>query len=207
METLKTKKRITLATAKAFAKRNADKLYAKTDASFDGMTDCVQYNKNSKFEKTEISDNDNYYQTGIQGFYTVGHGDDYFKIYEDDDFYGIECCNCCGNTIIAVKKETTPEFNTRKEDNKPALKLIKCEKKETAEQKPQTKNENIKRDVHMHIINHAFSIKTLEDANDFRRAIIGSDKVKNPTNISIRELSVKGLLGIDFCNYLLSIVR
>ena len=92
-----------MATLKAFAKRNAKQLYKKQTSRFDGMTDCNQSVK-EEFTATELSDKTDYYATGIQGIYTVGSSDDHFDVYEDKDFYGIEIYNCCGTSILAVKK-------------------------------------------------------------------------------------------------------
>lgn len=105
MKKLAETKKVTLATLKAFAKRNSNNLFVKEVSSFDGMTDGIEYNDNAGFVKTEITDKTNYYQTGIQGVYTVGSSRDYFSIYEDSKFYGIEVYNCCGKSILAVKKE------------------------------------------------------------------------------------------------------
>lgn len=105
MKTLKQTKKITLASLKSFAKRNSDKIYSKCKSSFDGMTDCVQ-DVDSGWVKSYISDpkEKSYYKTGINGIYTVGGSRDYFRIYEDSVFFGIEVYNCCGTTILAIKK-------------------------------------------------------------------------------------------------------
>jgi hypothetical protein len=103
MKKLKTVTKITLATLKAFANRNKKKLFTKELSDFDGMTDCVQSVK-MDWQKTEIKKS-GYYKTGIQGIYTVGSSRDYFNIYEDEYYFGIEVCNCCGLSILAVKKE------------------------------------------------------------------------------------------------------
>jgi len=104
MQKLKETKKITLATLKSFAKRNSDKLFVKSISSFDGMTDCVEQSRDSNWFKTTISDKTNYYRTGINGIYTVGSSRDYFNLYEDSEYIGIEVYNSCGNSILAVKK-------------------------------------------------------------------------------------------------------
>jgi len=105
MKTLNTTKKITLATLKSFAKRNADNLLVKMESGFDGMTDMVEYDKNASFNPTVINkEKANYYRTGIQGIYTVGSSRDYFTLYEDEKLIGIEVYNCCGTSILAVKK-------------------------------------------------------------------------------------------------------
>ena len=105
MKNLLKAKKITLATLKSFAKRNADNLFVKMESGFDGMTDMVEYDKDASFNPTVINpEKSNYYRTGIQGVYTVGSSRDYFTLYEDEKFYGIEVYNCCGTSILAVKK-------------------------------------------------------------------------------------------------------
>ena len=103
MEKLTSTQKITMATLKSFAKRNSDKLFAKTKSSFDGMTDGVEKVKDS-FKPTTITSETGYYQTGIQGIYTVGSSRDYFRLYEDSKYIGIEVYNCCGTTILAIEK-------------------------------------------------------------------------------------------------------
>ena len=103
MQKLKNTKKITLATVKSFAKRNSTKLYIKSNSSFDGMVDCVT-SINSTFKLTEVTTEKGYFKTGIQGFYTVGSGGDYFTIYETEKFIGISVQNSCGSDTIAIKK-------------------------------------------------------------------------------------------------------
>lgn len=103
MKKLKATKKITLTTLKGFAKRNENNILAKTVSSFNGMIDCVDEVKDS-FKKTEITDKKRYYSTGIQGIYTVGSSRDCFEIYEDEIYFGIEVYNCCGTTILAIRK-------------------------------------------------------------------------------------------------------
>lgn len=103
MKILKETKKITLSTLKAFAKRNEGNLFVKTNSSFDGMSDCVESRKES-FKPTTITDEVWHYKTGIQGIYTVGSSRDYFCIYEDDTYFGIEVSNCCGVTVLVTKK-------------------------------------------------------------------------------------------------------
>ena len=104
MKTLTSTKKITLASLKSFSKRNVGNLYSKEKSSFNGMTDCVESTK-GKWTKSEIlTVSDNYYKSGIKGIYTVGSSRDYFRIYEDAEYFGIEVYNCCGTTILAIKK-------------------------------------------------------------------------------------------------------
>jgi S-adenosylmethionine/arginine decarboxylase-like enzyme len=106
MKQLKETKKITLATLKSFAKRNSEKLFVKECSSFDGMTDCVENCNDNSWKETSIIDKTNYYKTGINGVYTVGDSRDYFSLYEDSEYIGIDVYNSCGNSILAVKKLT-----------------------------------------------------------------------------------------------------
>lgn len=103
MEKLKNTPKITIATLKSFAKRNQDNIYYKVISDFDGMTDCVQ-SVNSGWKKSNVSDSTNYYKTGILGIYTVDGSRNYFSIYEDNEYFGIKIYNCCGSSILAIKK-------------------------------------------------------------------------------------------------------
>jgi len=99
MDKLREAKKITLATLKSFAKRNADKLFVKEESSFDGMTDCVEQNKNPQWRKVEL---ENAY--GHTGVWLVGSSRDYFELYEDGEYIGITVYNSCGEGILAIKK-------------------------------------------------------------------------------------------------------
>ena len=103
METLKAKKKITLATLKSFAKRNSDKLFVRVESSFSGMSDMVESVKDT-FKPAKLTDDTGYYKIGVSGIYTVGSSRDYFTIHEDAEFIGIEVYNSCGSSILAVKK-------------------------------------------------------------------------------------------------------
>lgn len=107
MQKLKNCKKITLSTLKSFAKRNKDELFCKELSSFDGMIDCVS-KVEMEWQKTTVNEKTGYYRTGIQGIYTVGGSRDYFTLFENNNYIGIEVYNCCGNSILAVKK--TVEF-------------------------------------------------------------------------------------------------
>ena len=104
MNKLRATKKITMASFKAFANRNANNLYVKGLSDFNGMSDMVEHNENPKWMKTEISSDDHYYSTGIKGVYTVGGSRDWFDEYEDDKYYGIKVYNCCGSAVLAIEK-------------------------------------------------------------------------------------------------------
>ena len=92
-------KKITLSTLKAFAKRNENNIFVKELSSFDGMIDGVSYNSNAKWHKVELSK-----AYGHEGVWLVGSSRDYFNLYEDDKYIGIEVYNCCGTGILATLK-------------------------------------------------------------------------------------------------------
>lgn len=91
-----------MATLKMFARKNENNLFSCEKSSFDGMVDCVMDN-DSGFSKSGFTTN-TYYKSGIDGIYTVGSSRDYFTKFEDDNFIGIEVYNCCGKSILAIKK-------------------------------------------------------------------------------------------------------
>lgn len=95
--------KITRATLKSFIKKNQDNLFVKVKSSFDGMTDCVQEVEDN-FRKVASVDFTNEHNLGINGLWLVGQSRDYLKEWENDDYRGIEIYNCCGTSIIAVKK-------------------------------------------------------------------------------------------------------
>lgn len=96
-------KKITLATFNSFAKKNADKLFVKTTATFDGMVDCVMP-VDDVFKPTQITEDKSFYKTGIKGVFTVGSSRDYFSYYEDDMYYGIKVYNCCDSSVLVTLK-------------------------------------------------------------------------------------------------------
>jgi hypothetical protein len=93
-----TQKRITLATLKSFIRKNANFLYIKSKSRFDGMTDCVQ-EVQDQFTSI-LAEN----AIGLKGAYLVGGSRNRFWNFENDNFVGIEISNCCGRSIIAIKK-------------------------------------------------------------------------------------------------------
>ena len=95
----------TRATIKSFIKREAknNNLYVKTKSSFDGMTDCVQDVKDNFRKVNEINFSDKY-SFGIRGLLLVGQSRDSFDDYADQDYIGYKIYNCCGTSIIAMKR-------------------------------------------------------------------------------------------------------
>lgn len=96
-------KKITLATFKKFLKENQGHLYIKVVTDFDSMTDGLR-SLNGDFEEVIYDNNGHVENTlSIQGLWIVGGSRDYFSLYQDNTFIGIEVHNCCGKQIIARK--------------------------------------------------------------------------------------------------------
>lgn len=98
MNTAVKSKKVTLATIKAFVRKNADNLFVKVNSSFDGMTDCVQKVEDNFREVSEEN------ALGQQGVWCVGGSRDYFTPFENDTYVGFKVSNCCGSGIITTKK-------------------------------------------------------------------------------------------------------
>ena len=94
--------KITKTTFKSFIKNNKE-LFIKVTSSFDGYTDCIQYNQKATFKKVETSNFSIDNTLGIDGVWLVGSSRDYFNEYNDGQFKGIKCNNACGSFVIAVK--------------------------------------------------------------------------------------------------------
>ena len=95
--------KITKATIKSFIRKNVGNLYFYVNSSFDGMTDCVQP-VNSGWKKSQSCSNADRHTLGQTGLWLVGGSRDYFTPYENAEYTGYEISNCCGLSIIAVKK-------------------------------------------------------------------------------------------------------
>ena len=97
-------KKITLATAKSFIKKNFNALYIKEDSTFDGMIDGLNWNKNSQFIKAQLETKNFDRTLGIKGAWFVGSSRDFFYSYECDNFIGFKVSNSCGQFYITIKK-------------------------------------------------------------------------------------------------------
>jgi len=95
---LKTKK-ITKATFKAFAKRNAGRLYVQHLSSFNGMEDMVTDVK-SGWKRAKLTDDKTW---PVEGVFLAYNGN-IFELYEDAAFIGVYVYNAAGSDIIAVQK-------------------------------------------------------------------------------------------------------
>lgn len=97
-------KKITKATLKSFIKKNFDQLQIKVKSAFDGQTDGMEDIKEN-FKPIQKTDRQLDYTLGIDRVWIVGYGSsNYFNIYEDNQFSGIEVSNCCRNFILAIRK-------------------------------------------------------------------------------------------------------
>lgn len=97
-------KKITRATLKSFIKKNRSNLCLKVESDFNGMTDCVERVEDNFSPITESTRNETN-TLGINGVWLVGDSRDYFSSYDNGVYTGIECYNCCGSFILAIKKE------------------------------------------------------------------------------------------------------
>ena len=95
--TLKSKKKITLATLKSFI-NGSNELYVKHHSSFNGMTDMVE---NIESELIAI-DKEN--AISHKGVWCVGKSDDRFTFSETLTMYGINVYNCVGSSTIYTNK-------------------------------------------------------------------------------------------------------
>jgi hypothetical protein len=96
--------KITKATVKSFIKKNTGNLYVRNDSQFDGMTDCVEFNRNAQFRPASSTTRFVENTLGVDGVYVVGGSRNSFRPYEDSEYTGIEYYNCCGGGVIAIKK-------------------------------------------------------------------------------------------------------
>jgi hypothetical protein len=97
MKNLKDKK-ITLATLKSFIK-NSTELFVQVKSSFNGMIDGLEWNSDN--DLIPVSKDK---AIGNAGVYCVGSGRDYFNYIENDNYYGIQVINSCGNSILWTNK-------------------------------------------------------------------------------------------------------
>ena len=102
-----TTKRITLATLKAFIRKNAKNLLIMQESHFDGMTDCVEYNREKSFIKVDHTKIDlTHNNLGIPGAWVVGSSRNWITTYDTETHTGIHVYNCCGSFTVAIEKAT-----------------------------------------------------------------------------------------------------
>lgn len=99
-----TTKKITLATVKAFIKANLKDLHLQTLSRFDGMTDCVERNREAAIRpaNTEKFNPADESQMGVPGMWFVRDSRDYFTVINTPEWTGFEVYNCCGNWQVLV---------------------------------------------------------------------------------------------------------
>jgi hypothetical protein len=98
-------KKPTLATLKAFIRKNEGRLFINQKSSFDGMVDCVMPTGTGAFIPAKPSGGDpDRYTLGIAGVWCVFGSRDYFSPYEDSSYIGLEVYNSCGEFIVAIQK-------------------------------------------------------------------------------------------------------
>jgi len=93
-------KKATVATLKAFIRKNRKNLFVEVQSTFDGMTDCVERDYNSNFVRATDSDIYNKNTLGINGVWVVGG--DLIRSYNKNGFIGYNVYNCCGSFNLAV---------------------------------------------------------------------------------------------------------
>lgn len=96
-------KKITLATLKAFVRKNRANLLIDTISDFDGMVDGVRECANRSFIPVVDAEVNHPNNLGIQGVWCVLRGNDYFSAFERDGVRGIHVYNSCGSFDIGVK--------------------------------------------------------------------------------------------------------
>lgn len=104
MTTNTTTKKITMATIKAFIKKNRSKLFIKCLSGFDGNADgvreCEDHGFSPALEPDEGCNHSN--RHGIHGAWFVGRSRDYFTAYSEGGWIGYEVSNCCGSFVLAI---------------------------------------------------------------------------------------------------------
>lgn len=104
--------KVTLATIKAFIRKNRKKLMIKPIRHFDGMYDCVMpvIDGLRHFEKAKVPIQPHENQMGIDGAWFVFGSRDYCYPFKDGDMVGYEVSNVCGSFILAVRDNPLIEF-------------------------------------------------------------------------------------------------
>ena len=96
-------KKVTLATIKAFIRKNKKHLFIAYHSSFDGMIDGLSYSKDCSFHTAKHTDHNVENTLGVDGAWFVLDSRDYFTRIERDGFVGFEIYNCCGSFDLAIK--------------------------------------------------------------------------------------------------------
>lgn len=101
-------KKITIATVKSFIRKHnaAGTLLVRCDSSFDGMTDCVERNRDAAFFAPQAA-REHSSNMGLQGIYFVAQSGNWCSAYDDGTYAGFKVSNCCGSWVVAAKQELT----------------------------------------------------------------------------------------------------
>jgi len=98
-------KRVTLATIKAFIRKNKSDLYIKFESSFSGQSDMVESLDAPEWVKAANTTHNLKNSLGVNGAYFIGRGArDYFEAIDADGFVGFSVYNACGSFSIGIKK-------------------------------------------------------------------------------------------------------
>lgn len=113
-------KKTTLATLKAWLRRNHENLAVRVDSSFNGMIDCTEWHRNAQWRKHPGGvDMDDRHTLGIQGLWLVGNSRDSIEEFASDGFAGFTVSNACGSVVVAKPPENwTITTNTKQYDHR-----------------------------------------------------------------------------------------
>jgi hypothetical protein len=105
-DTKTTNKKPTLATVKAFMRRNADNLYVQNLGDYNGMYDAFEYYRGDRpFRSVAGLYNPNKPKDfGIGVWFVSGAGRNAVRPYSYDGYEGYSVSNCCSDFVVAVKK-------------------------------------------------------------------------------------------------------
>jgi hypothetical protein len=97
-------KKVTIATVKAFIRKNRNALLVRVASSFDGMTDCVEPTSDRNFiQAQEAYHKSMKHNMEINGVWFVNGSRNYVSPLFADGYSGFEVYNCCGKWAVAIK--------------------------------------------------------------------------------------------------------
>jgi hypothetical protein len=95
----------TIATVKAFMRKNLDNLHIKRRSEFDPQIDGHAWNDNAQFVPVKQTDSMPDYKHGIEGVWIVRYGSkNCIAPYSDENWEGFEVSNCCARFTIVIRK-------------------------------------------------------------------------------------------------------
>ena len=95
--------KVTMATVKAFVRKNKGRIYVRNLSDFNAMTDCVERSADREFYLAEVEE-DSMHTLGVKGAWFVLSSRDRMMPIESDEFVGFHVYNSCGSFDLAVKK-------------------------------------------------------------------------------------------------------